>query len=114
MTGVEILEKIPVYKVTMMPLCILVVLTFIAALIVAFVSIEKGNNKIATIGSISVCIAFLVALPFVAGLCETDTIDHYEYSVKISDEVGFKEFNDKYKVKLQEGDIYIVIEQEEK
>lgn len=97
----------------MMPLCILVVLTFVAALIIAFVSIEKRSNKIATIGSISVCIVFLVALPFVAGLCETDTIDHYEYSVKISDEVGFKEFNDKYKVKLQEGDIYVVIEREE-
>ena len=112
MTGVEILEKIPIYKVTMIPLVVLVILTFVAALVVAFISIEKSSNKIATIGLISVCIAFLVALPFVAGLGETDTIDHYEYSVKISDEVGFKEFNDKYKVKLQDGDTYIVIERE--
>lgn len=112
MTGVEILEKIPIYKVTMIPFVVLVILTFVAALVVSFISIEKSSNKIATIGSISVCIAFLVALPFVVGLCETDTIDHYEYSVKISDEVGFKEFNDKYKVKLQDGDTYIVIERE--
>lgn len=69
--------------------------------------------------------AFIVRIILVTTVCaligflatgisehDTDTVDHIEYQVTVSDDVNFNEFAAKYEILDQEGKIYTVKERE--
>ena len=59
-------------------------------------------------------IVFLMLGAFCGKMMEkqTSVLSHYEYKVLIDDSVPLNEFNEKYEILDQEGQIYTVIERE--
>lgn len=51
-------------------------------------------------------------LVIAVGLCVEYNTFHTEYKVTIDDSVGFNEFNNRYEIVSQDGDVYTVVERE--
>lgn len=92
MNGVEVLNTIP-GETWNVAFIVLAVLCFVAA-VVCFAN-EFVFQWIACILLATVCIYFCIP-------------QKTQYKVTISDNVSFKEFNEKYEVIKQEGDIFTV------
>lgn len=57
---------------------------------------------------VGICVGFAGILPLTAH--ETDQIDYKIYTITVSDDVNFNEFQEKYEIIEQEGSIYTVKE----
>lgn len=117
MNGVEILSSETVYTTEM---CEWLLLAFVVAglLVGLIIFIADWIDSGFDAGGIFLVIActlvglFLGAIGLVVSIHETDTVDHIEYKVTVSEEVNFVEFIDKYEIIEQEGKIFTVRERE--
>lgn len=110
MKGLEIIECIAVEQVPNWVL-ICVLLGVLSILIPTFIvykiteDIEKGFR--AEIASGLIYLAFAIIF-LASGVCEKPT-GEYQYKVKITEDVGYVEFNDKYDVIAENDDgTYII------
>ena len=114
MTGVEILNKYPVY--TTQPWVFVVL---ILAAIGAIIFFSSTNNCASDTGEwiclICTILCILTLVVFCILTVFTDCFEecsHIEYKVTIDDSVSMNEFLDKYEIIDQEGKIYTVKERE--
>ena len=117
MNGVEILNQITIYE-TEMPWWILWVFIgagFLISLCFSIYEWVKYGFDGSFIWLIILGSAMCAWLGFLGVLIfehDTDTVDHIEYQVTVSDDVNFNEFAAKYEILDQEGKIYTVKEKE--
>jgi uncharacterized protein YacL len=116
--GVEILSQTNVYEYTASSWLILLFLTigFIVGLVIAVIECINYGFDSDVICVVVYCTLIGLGIGFIGFLLSiepTDTVDHIEYKVTISDTVNFNEFTDKYEILDQEGKIYTIREREE-
>ena len=94
------------------------VVCFVILGIAAISSMVIDNVKYWHYSGLATRIVGIIGTLFVAALLSVFTIAacmsyntfHTEYKVNIDDSVGFNEFNSRYEIISQDGDIYTVIE----
>ena len=113
MNGVEILSENVVYEVDYFEPIIFILLGIgvVSGFLVGYIISHKDLRD----GMMGALFGFLLgfSMVFFVYPCTahtTDTVDHIEYKVTISDDVNFNEFNDKYEILDQEGKIFTVKE----
>ena len=117
MNGVEILNQTTIYEKAAYWWIFWVILVagFLISLGVAIYNWARYGFD----GAFIVIIMAITLLCFWVGCLgvalsehDTDTVDHIEYQVTVSDDVNFNEFSSKYEILDQEGKIYTVKERE--
>lgn len=91
--------------------CISGILLVMAGLFLLISSCILKEGRSVGVGLIAVLVgivAIIIAYPDYGPIIEYK----YSYEVYINDDVNFKEFNEKYEVVDQRGDIYTIIERE--
>lgn len=124
MNGVEILNKIPVYGIAEWALYTLVIIFTVIPLvffIYAIVQVVKWHEHWLCIicnTFLGILVGLFISTLFVVFAEKTEiaydknNIESYKYQVVISDEVKFNEFNDKYEIIEQNGNIYTIQEKD--
>lgn len=120
MEGITIINTIPIYAVAnawMVTVAMYCLLAALAIAIVAYIFAHLAcNTTSAVLVSISLAL-IIITLAFVviyslSDKTNTDVIEKYQYEVLIEDSVRFNDFNDKYKVVDNRGEIYIIEEKD--
>jgi formate/nitrite transporter FocA (FNT family) len=117
MNGVEILNQTTIYEtdVYLWIFWVIVSAGFLISLGVAIYNwAQYGFDGvfIAVIFLVTLLCFWIGLLGVVLSAHDTDTVDHIEYQVTVSDDVNFNEFSAKYEILGQEGRIYTVKERE--
>ena len=120
MEGINIINTIPIYAtanawmVTTALYCLLVALVIAVAAYI-FTKLACNTTSIVLIfiflSLIIVTLAFVVIYSL-SDKTNTDVIEKYQYEVLIEDSVRFNDFNDKYQVVDNRGEIYIIEEKD--
>lgn len=118
MSGVEILNEIPIYNIAEWALtttAIILTVTPLAFFIHSIIQWEGFGYLVLN----TVCgflVGLVITVLFIIFTSETDiaydknSVQYYQYQVVVSDEVKFGEFMEKYEILEQNGNIYTVQE----
>ena len=116
MDGITVLYQEAIYKTIcvndsiMNILAILFIAMALGAVISAACLSVTGTITFSVLGVIIVfSLGFLDSYS-----APTEELDHYEYKVTIEDSVSMKEFLSKYEIINQEGEIFTIVERENK
>ena len=106
LNGIEVLNKVEMYKEFPMILVIPIVVFLILGVCMIY---QNGlKNKILAILFLLCCLISLIS----GLLINSQLSGVVQYQVTISDNVGMVEFNEKYDVIKVEGKIYTIVEKE--
>lgn len=81
-------------------------ITFVMLLILAI----RDENP--PVGILAIIAGFLMVIVIILGISDYREGTSTKYKVTIDDTVNFKEFNDRYEIKDQDGKIYTIVEKE--
>lgn len=118
MEGVSVINTIPIYAaanawmVTAALHCLLVALVIaVAAYIFTKLACDTTSTVLVITSMVLVITCFVfVAIYSLSDNINTDVIEKYQYEVLIEDSVRFNDFNDKYEVVDNRGEIYVIEE----
>ena len=116
MDGITVLYQEAIYKTICVNEIIMNILLFLFLVMILGVIISALCMSLTGTIIFSVLGVFIV---FSLGVLDsysapTEEIDHYEYKVTIDDSVPMKEFLSKYEIINQEGEIFTIVERENK
>lgn len=118
MSGVEILNEIPIYNIAEWALtttAIILIVTPLAFFIHSIIQWEDFGYLVLN----TVCgffVGLVITVLFIIFTSKTDiaydknSVQYYQYQVVVSDEVKFSEFMEKYEILEQNGNIYTIQE----
>lgn len=87
----------------------LCILLCIASVVVLIYSLKDKDFGLSFICTIFILFGIVFMIFNIKGI---NTEPHTKYKVTIDNTVNFKEFNDRYEIKDQDGEIYTIVERE--
>lgn len=120
MNGITILNTIPnyIYEFRWTPFTLFVAIVFsicvIICAIIIFDCFIQCNSKDASLFIYILMLLASTGILFtgIIGYTETEEIESYTYQVTIDDTVSFQEFNQKYEIISQKGQIFTIKERD--
>lgn len=109
MEGITILATNSVYMEPVLWTTLCIVYGALCSFAFIIFAIEAHSHSYVFV-LIAVASLFLSFFGWKVAVKQTSVFSHYEYKVLIDDSVSLNEFNEKYEILDQEGQIYTVIE----
>lgn len=117
MEGVTILNEIVSSKDDVILPLIIFIGFMIIPIIIGIFAIYKNHKEYNGNIIVDIVASFFIIMPIFLIISVIQSINDYEasttYEVIISDDVSFVEFNEKYKIIEQRGEIYVVKERDQ-